>query len=82
MTPDPGWRDRIRIHPEICHGKPRVKGTRIPVSLILGLLASGESVETILEEYPHLAREDVLASLAYAAEIVRTGRIGIPVETG
>ena len=45
------WKDRIVINPEICHGKPCIKGTRIWVSLILDFLASGDSIEEILQEY-------------------------------
>ncbi|MFN6526819.1 DUF433 domain-containing protein [Nostoc sp. ChiSLP03a] len=62
---------RISIDPNICFGKPCIKGHRIWVSLILDLLASGEKIETILEEYPGLEREDILACIAYAAEITR-----------
>jgi uncharacterized protein (DUF433 family) len=65
------WRQRISIDPQVCHGKPCVKGTRIWVSLVLDLLASGDSLETVLTEYPQLAREDVLACIAYGAEIAR-----------
>ena len=62
---------RIFIDPNICFGKPCIKGHRIWVTLILDLLASGEKIETILEEYPDLEREDILACIAYAAEITR-----------
>ena len=50
------WKDRIVINPEICHGKPCIKGTRIWVSLILDFLASGDSIEEILQEYPQNSR--------------------------
>jgi len=50
------WKDRIVINPEICHGKPCIKGTRIWVSLILDFLASGDSIEKILQEYPQNSR--------------------------
>ncbi len=59
--------DRISVNPNICFGKPCIKGTRIWVSLILDFLASGETIETILENYPQLKREDILACLAYGA---------------
>ena len=73
------WKERISINPNICHGKPCIKGTRIWVSLMLDFLASGDSIETILEEYPHLIREDILACLAYGAEAARERFIPIAV---
>jgi uncharacterized protein (DUF433 family) len=60
------WRDRIVIDPLICHGKPCVKGTRIWVSLVLDFLASGESFEDVLREYPQLERADVLAHVPWS----------------
>lgn len=60
---------RISIDPNICFGKPCIKRHRIWVSLILSLLAVGETIDEILETYPSLEREDILACLAYAAEI-------------
>jgi uncharacterized protein (DUF433 family) len=57
--------DRISVNPNICFGKPCIKGTRIWVSLILDFLATGETFETILENYPQLKREDILACLDY-----------------
>jgi uncharacterized protein (DUF433 family) len=62
---------RISIDPEICGGKPCVKGTRIWVSLILDLLADGLTEAQLLSEYPQLAHEDVLAAIAYGAEASR-----------
>jgi uncharacterized protein (DUF433 family) len=56
---------RISIDPNICFGKPCIKGHRIWVALILDLLAGGETIETILEEYPSLDRDDILACIAY-----------------
>lgn len=56
--------DRISVNPNICFGKPCIKGTRIWVSLILDFLASGETIEGILDSYPQLKREDILACLA------------------
>jgi uncharacterized protein (DUF433 family) len=64
------WQERISIDPTICHGKPCIKGTRIWVSFVLDFLASGESMESILQEYPYLTQEDLLACIAYSAEIV------------
>ena len=63
--------DRISINPQICGGKPCVKGTRIWVSLILDLLASGMNEAELLAEYPGLVREDILAAIAYGAEAAR-----------
>jgi len=63
------YEDRIVIDPEIRHGKPVIKGTRVPVDIILGSLAGGMSVEEVAEEYG-ITREDVLAAIEYAAKIV------------
>jgi uncharacterized protein (DUF433 family) len=62
---------RISINPSICSSKPCIKGHRIWVSLILDLLAAGETMETILEEYPGVVKEDILACIAYGAEMSR-----------
>lgn len=62
--------DRIEINPQILLGKPVIKGTRIPVYVIVNLIAQGKSVEYILGEYPDLTLEDVRATLAFAAEQV------------
>lgn len=63
--------DRIETTPEVLHGKPRIKGTRIAVYMILEMLAGEYSIEDILKEYPHLTREDIKACLEYAALTVR-----------
>ncbi|ODU98395.1 MAG: antitoxin [Rubrivivax sp. SCN 70-15] len=65
------WRERIVSDPDILVGKPAVKGTRISVELILGWLAQGWTHEMLLESYPQLAREDILAALAFATELMR-----------
>jgi uncharacterized protein (DUF433 family) len=70
---------RISIDPNICFGKPCIKGHRISVALILDLLAGGETIETILEEYPGLEREDILACIAYGAEMTRDNYVEIPI---
>lgn len=62
------WQDRISINPNVCHGKPCIKGTRIWVLLVLDLLASGSAIDEVLEEYPQLTREDIQACIAYGAE--------------
>lgn len=64
----PEFRERIVIDPAIMVGKPVIKGTRIPVSLILNLLASGADNAEILKDYPDLADQDIHAAIAYAAD--------------
>lgn len=73
------WQERISIQANVCHGRPCIKGTRIWVTLILDLLADGDSFDTVLKEYPHLRREDILACLAYGAEAARERFIPVPV---
>jgi uncharacterized protein (DUF433 family) len=68
------WRDRIVMDPETLVGKPTMKGARISVELILGWLGSGWGVDDVLENYPHITREDVLAALSFAAEFMRDER--------
>ncbi len=72
--------ERITIDPEVCGGKPCIKGTRIWVSLVLDFLAAGMAEAELLAEYPQLVHEDVLAALAYGAEAARE-RV-VPVPTG
>jgi len=72
---------RISIDPEICFGKPCIRGRRIWVSLVLDLLASGMKVEEIMREYD-LAEEDIMACIAYGAEMSRERYVDIPVRTG
>ena len=61
------WEDRISIDPQVCHGKPCIRGTRIMVSIILDYPSAGESVESIQQEYPTLQAEDIRAAFAYTA---------------
>lgn len=63
------WQERIVSTPDVLRGKPRLKGTRIPVSLILGYLASGASTEDLKREFPDLKQEDVAACLGYARDL-------------
>ena len=63
------WRQHIESTPDILGGRPRLKGTRIPVSLILGYLAEGASAADIIVEYPDLSAELIAACLAYAREL-------------
>ncbi|HYO09193.1 MAG TPA: DUF433 domain-containing protein [Tepidisphaeraceae bacterium] len=71
---------RIWIDPQRCFGKPCIRGHRIWVSLILDLLASGETVEDVLQSYPQLERADVLACIAYGSEMSRERYVNIPLE--
>ena len=66
------WQERITVDPAIMVGQPVVKGTRLTVKFIIGLLAQGWSVEDILAEYPGLTHDDVLACLAYAGDRFRS----------
>jgi uncharacterized protein (DUF433 family) len=67
--------DRITIDPEICHGKPTIRGLRYPVETILELLSAGMTIEEILDDYEDLEREDILAVLNYAARLSQVKRI-------
>ena len=68
------WRSRITVDPEVLAGKPVIKGTRMAVEFIVELLANGWTIEEVLENYPQLKREDVIAALKYAAEVSRKAR--------
>jgi uncharacterized protein (DUF433 family) len=70
--------DRISIDPNVCFGKPCIKGTRIWVSLILDFMAAGESEGQILASYPQLQPDDIRAALAYAAEVTRERIVPVP----
>jgi len=72
--------ERISIDPNVCFGKPCIRGTRIWVSLVLDFLANGSSIEEILAEYPGLTTEDVRAAIAYGAEMTRERYVEIPAE--
>lgn len=67
--------ERITIDPNICHGKPCIRGLRYPVEMILELLSSGMTTEEILADYEDLEREDVLAVLDFAARLSRVKRL-------
>lgn len=67
--------DRITIDPDICHGKPCIRGLRYPVENLLELLAGGMSIEQVLEDYEDLQREDILAALSYAARLAHVKRM-------
>ncbi len=67
--------DRITIDPDVCHGKPTIRGLRYPVEMILELLSSGMTPEEIMADYEDLEREDILAALAFAARLSQIKRI-------
>lgn len=62
------WRDRISVDPRIHHGKPCIKGTRVPVSVIVGSVADGDTPEQIVRSWPQLTAEDITAALRFAAK--------------
>ena len=62
--------ERISIEPDICNGRPVIRGTRITVQTVLEFLAAGDSIEDVLEEYPTLTRADVQACLDYASRLM------------
>jgi uncharacterized protein (DUF433 family) len=70
------YEDRIVIDPSVRHGKPIIKGTRVPLEIILGSLAGGMAIEEIVGEYD-LQKEDVLAALAYAARVIAGEEISV-----
>jgi uncharacterized protein (DUF433 family) len=70
--------DRIGIDPQVCGGKPCIKGTRIWVSLILDFLADGMPEAELLTEYPQLVHDDILAAIAYGAEAARERIVIVP----
>lgn len=67
--------DRITTDPSICHGKPTVRGLRYPVETLLELLASGMTINEVLEDYPDLEREDLLAALEFGAKTAGMRRV-------
>lgn len=72
------WRkltERIEVNPEILGGKPVIKGTRIPVYLVLELLSAGYDFKRIMEAYPTLGEEDIKAAIEYASKIVKNEEI-------
>jgi uncharacterized protein (DUF433 family) len=71
--------ERIAIDPEVCGGKPCIRGTRIWVSLVLDFLADGVREEDLLGDYPQLTHEDILAAIAYGAEAARERVVPVPV---
>ncbi len=74
------WQDRITSDPNVCHGKPCIKGTRVMVSVILDNLAAGETHESIIQGY-HVEEEDIQAALRYAADLARDRVVALPAGT-
>jgi uncharacterized protein (DUF433 family) len=72
------WQERIDVNPLICHGQACIKGTRIPVAVILDNLAAGQTYRDILTSYPSLIQADIQAAIAYAAEIARERLVPTP----
>lgn len=69
--------ERIELNPRVCAGKPVIRGTRIPVSVILEQIAEGESWEDLLTGYPELTREDIQAALLYARASIEHAEIRV-----
>lgn len=67
--------ERITINPDICHGKPTIRGLRYPVEMILELLSSGMTPEEILADYEDLERDDISAALVYATRLSQIKRV-------
>ena len=65
------WQDYITVDPQICHGKACIAGTRVMVSLILDNLAEGNTVDEIMENYPTVSRDAIMATLVYASELAK-----------
>ena len=67
--------DRISVDPKVCSGKPCIRGTRIMVKNILGMIAGGYTIENVLGAYPELTREDVVEALDYASRVIDEERV-------
>ena len=65
------WQNYISEDPKIMYGKPVIKGTRVPVDIIIEKLSKGESIDYLLTAYPHINKEQILACLAYATDLIR-----------
>lgn len=78
MVPMTNWRDRIATDPAVCHGQACIRGTRIPVAVVLDNLAAGLGVTDIITSYPSLGPEDIHAALSYSAELARERVVTLP----
>ena len=72
------WRDHISTDPNVCHGQACIKGTRIPVSVVLDNLAAGLAEDAIIQSYTALTRDAIRAATAYAAELARERIVDLP----
>jgi uncharacterized protein (DUF433 family) len=72
------WQDHITVDPAVAHGRACIRGTRIPVSVVLANLADGLSVEEIIRSYPSLTREAIQAALSYAADLAQERVMPLP----
>jgi uncharacterized protein (DUF433 family) len=77
--PETMTNQRITIDPDVCHGKPCIRGLRYPVEMILELLSAGMTVDEILADYEDLEREDILAALDFAARLSQVKRVHLVV---
>jgi uncharacterized protein (DUF433 family) len=71
MSMSTPWQDQIAVDPKVCHGMACIRGTRVPVSVVLDNLVAGVPLEDLLRSYPSLSEEAVHAAIAYAAELAR-----------
>ena len=72
------WQEHITVDPNVCHGKPCIKGTRVMVSVILDNLAAGLTLEDLIKSYPSVSRKAVQAAIAYAADLARERVVPLP----
>lgn len=72
------WRAHISVDPRIAHGRACIRGTRVPVAVILANLAAGRTVEGIVADYPSVSPESIRATLAYAAELADERTLALP----
>lgn len=72
------WQERISANPQICHGQACIRGTRVPVSVVLDNLAAGLTDSEIMASYPSLSIEDIRAAAAYGAELARERFVDLP----
>ncbi|WP_349256326.1 DUF433 domain-containing protein [Rubrivirga litoralis] len=72
------WREHITVDPQVCHGKACVRGTRVPVAVVLDNLAAGLSSDEITRSYPAVSAEAIRAALAYAADLAGERVVAVP----
>jgi len=72
------WREHIAVDPMVCHGQACIRGTRIPVSVVLDNLAAGQTASEIATSYPSVSQEAIQAAMAYAAELARERVLAMP----